>query len=243
MTDIITAADRVELARQAASFIIARANEAVAARGRFSIALAGGSTPRATYQQLASPALRNLMPWAHTLVFFGDERAVAPDHPDSNFRMAREALLDNVPLGPESIHRMRGEATDLAAAAAEYADLLRERLGEPPRLDLVLLGVGDDGHTASIFPDVVDACRGPQWVTAVVSAAKGPRLTLTLPTLAAARQVVFLIAGADKREVVRRVIERPAGEPAYPSALVQPQSGALTFLLDRDAAAGLRTGR
>lgn len=228
--------DAATLALETARWIAKLASEAIAARGQFTIALAGGSTPKATYEALASKELATSIAWKKVIVAFGDERAVAKDHADSNYRMANDALLSPVKVPAKNVLRMKGDAKDLAAAAAEYEATLRERIGDDVVFDLVLLGIGEDGHTASIFPDVAEACRGPQLVTEVHSSsaiAKGvPRLTLTYPTLAQARRVAFLAAGANKRPILTRVLER---DPALPASSVAPRAGTLCFLLDRAA--------
>jgi 6-phosphogluconolactonase len=191
------------LAETAAREVLAAAEEAVAARGRFTIALAGGATPRDSYELLALPPFRDRMPWGQTSVFFGDERGVGPDHPDSNYRMAYQALLSKVPVPPARVFRIRGEAEDPEEAAAEYARTLvqafENRRGELPRFDLVLLGLGIDGHTGSLFPGSPVLKEVFRTVAAVhASAASIPqRFTLTLPILNAAARVVFLVAGAE----------------------------------------------
>lgn len=237
--------DPTALAEAAAARVARCAADAIRARGRFTLALAGGGTPRATYQRLA--ARPDSVDWTRTHVFFGDERCVPPDHPDSNYRMAREALLDHVPIPPVHIHRMEGERDDLGVVAREYEATLRRILdaeGEAvPRLDLVLLGIGDDGHTASLFPDVVQLGRGPELVARILSKAKGARLTLTFPALDAARNVVFLVAGDGKKEVIRTILQPGpdgGGAPPFPAAEVRPTDGELVWLLDRAAASGLR---
>ncbi len=233
--------DAAALAEAAAARIARHAAEAIRARGRFTIALAGGSTPRATHDRLAAaPAA---VDWARADVLFGDERAVPPDHADSNFRMARETLLDHVPVDPDRVHRMEGERDDLDAAARDYETTFRRVVGGDdaiPRLDLVLLGVGDDGHTASLFPDVVDRGTGPELVKAIDSASKGPRLTLTLPALNAARTVLFLVGGERKASVMRTILLERGGAPPFPAARVRPNDGDLVWLLDREAASALR---
>src|SRR3989442_4473355 len=234
--------DPEALADAAARLTVDVAAQAIAARGRFMWALAGGETPRATYARLALPPLRERVDWRHTWVFFGDERAVPPDHAGSNYRMAHETLLSKVPIPAAQVLRIRGEAEDLEVAAAEYARALGEafgtRRGALPRFDLVLLGLGVDGHTASLFPDSPVV---PEWFRAVpavhVAAASIPqRLTLTLPVSNAAARVVFLVAGAEKAKVVKTVL----GERAtLPAAMVRPADGELVWLIDRAAAAQL----
>jgi 6-phosphogluconolactonase len=230
------------LADAAARLIADAAADAIEARGRFMWALAGGETPRATYARLALPPFRERVDWRRVWVFFGDERAVPPDHPDSNYRMAHETLLGKVPVPAAQVLRIRGEAEDLEVAAAEYAGALvtafGTRRGELPRFDLVLLGMGVDGHTASLFPGSPVVREVFRAVAAVhVGAASIPqRLTLTLPVLNAAARVVFLVAGAEKAKAVKAVL----GERAtLPAAMVQPNHGELVWLLDRAAAAQL----
>jgi 6-phosphogluconolactonase len=228
------------LAQAAARLIVEAAREAVAARGRFLVALAGGATPRDTYALLARPPLRDAMPWDRTWVFFGDERAVPPDHRESNYRMAYEALLAAVPLPLARVRRMRAEAEDQDAAAAEYTTGMLEVFapppGELPRFDLVLLGLGIDGHTASLFPGSSALRETQRWVVAVhaQAAAIPRRLTMTLPVFNAARRVTFLSAGSEKAKVVRSVLLDAAPLPA---AMIRPHAGDLQWLLDRAAAA------
>jgi len=230
------------LADAAARLTVDVAAAAIAARGRFMWALAGGETPRATYSRLALPPFRERVDWRRTWVFFGDERAVPPDHAGSNYGMAHEALLSKVPIPAAQVLRIRGEAEDLEVAAAEYARALSEafgtRRGTLPRFDLVLLGLGVDGHTASLFPDSPVVREVFRAVAAVhVAAASIPqRLTLTLPVFNAAARVVFLVAGAEKAKVVKAVL----GERAtLPAAMVRPADGELVWLIDRAAAVQL----
>jgi 6-phosphogluconolactonase len=238
--EIVVVKDPPALAEAAARAIVDEAREAVATRGRFTIALAGGATPRETYERLALPPLRDEMSWDRTWVFFGDERAVGPDHPESNYRMAREALLSRVPIAADRIVRMRGEADDRDAAAADYARTLAEvfqtRRGELPRFDLVLLGLGVDGHTASLFPGspVLKEVFRPVAAVHAAAAALPERLTLTFPVLNAASRVLFLVTGAEKAKVVKTVL---GDEALLPAGMVRPANGRLTWLLDRAAAA------
>ena len=239
------------LAEAAARLIVETAREAVAARGRFTIALAGGATPRETYARLSHPPLRESMPWDRTWVFFGDERAVPPDHRESNYRMAHEALLSAVPLPLAQVFRMRAEAEDQDAAADEYAETMLKVFGavpgELPRFDLVLLGLGIDGHTASLFPNSTALKETVRWVVSVHAAAAAipRRLTMTLPVFNAARCVTFLSAGSEKAKVVRTVLKavRPVlvDAPPLPAAMVRPHAGSLEWLLDRAAASLLDT--
>ena len=233
-------ADPAALAETAANLIIDVATEAVRERGRFMLCLAGGETPRKTYELLARPEFSERIRWDRTRVFFGDERVVPPDHPESNYRMAHEALLSHVPIPPPQILRMRGEHADADAAAAAYAASLAEafgtRRGELPRFDLVLLGLGVDGHTASLFPGSPVLREVFRTVAAVhVTAATIPhRLTLTFPVLNAAARVIFLVAGAEKAKIVKAVLSDQA---LLPAAMIRPTEGELIWLADRAAAA------
>jgi 6-phosphogluconolactonase len=224
--------DTAALFDAAAARVVSAAAQAAGARGVCRLALAGGSTPRGLYTLLASPPWRDRIDWTRVHAFWGDERCVPPDHPESNFRMAHEALLVRVPIPPTQVHRIRGEL-DPARAAAEYAALL----GEAP-LDLVLLGLGVDGHTASLFPDT----PGLRTETRNVIATRGPiapfgRISLTLRVFQAARGVVFLVTGRDKAHPVAEVLGQiEAGCPVLPAALVQPRDGSWEWLLDEDAA-------
>lgn len=236
-----------ELARAAADEVAAAASRAVAERGRFAVALAGGSTPRRLYELLADrrEPWRARIPWDRTHVFFGDERHVPPDHPDSNYRMASEALLAHVPVA--SVHRMRGEDPAEDAARSYEAELARffgaDLGGPPPSLDLVLLGLGHDGHTASLFPGSVALRERQRWVVApFVDPLAARRITLTLPVLDRAREALFLVSGPDKADAMARVFAaRPAGDPP-PAARVRPRAGALVWIADEAAAAQVPPG-
>ncbi|HEV2093196.1 MAG TPA: 6-phosphogluconolactonase [Rubrobacter sp.] len=221
------------LAEAAARAFVERAAEAVAERGRFAVALAGGSTPKATYEVLARDHTGDV-DWPNVHAFFGDERTVPPDHEDSNFRMALEALLDRVPVG--SVHRMRGELPPDEAAAA-YEEELKEFFGEvPPVLDLVMLGIGADGHTASLFPETPALEATDRLVVAnPVPKLDTTRLTLTVPVLNAARSVNFLVAGEGKAEALQEILEGGADPRRYPAKLVRPPGGP-TWMVDRAAA-------
>jgi len=233
-------ADPATLAESAANLIIDAATEAVRERGRFMLCLAGGETPRKTYELLARPEFSARVRWDRTWAFFGDERVVPPDHPESNYRMASETLLSRVPIPPKQVLRMRGEDPDAEGAAAAYAAALAAafgtRRGELPRFDLVLLGLGVDGHTASLFPGSPVLREVFRTVAAVhVAAAQIPqRLTLTFPVFNAAARVIFLVAGAEKAKIVKAVLSDQA---LVPAGLIRPTDGELIWLADRAAAA------
>ena len=225
------------LAEAAARAFVDRAAESIAERGRFAVALAGGSTPKATYEVLARDHAKDV-DWPNVHVFFGDERTVPPDHEDSNYRMAREALLDHVPVG--SVHRMRGELPP-DEAAASYEEELKEFFGEvPPVLDLVMLGIGGDGHTASLFPETPALETTDRLVVAnPVPKLETTRLTLTAPVLSAAREVRFLVAGGGKAEALAEILEGDAEPREYPAKLVRPPGGPI-WMVDHAAASALR---
>jgi len=239
--------DATALADAAARAIVEVAEAAVKARRRFTVALAGGNTPRTTYERLAASPLREQMPWDRTWIFFGDERAVPPDHPDSNYRMANTALLSKVPVPPAQVARIRGEAEDSEVAAADYTRVIAEafgsRRGELPSFDLILLGMGVDGHTASLFPGspVLKEVFRPVAAVHAAAAAIPERLTFTFPLINAAARVMFLVAGSEKAKVVKAVMTDSGS--SLPASMVRPTNGRLTWLLDRPAAALLGPGK
>lgn len=235
--------DTAAMARRAAHHFVEMTGEAVDARGRARIAVSGGSTPRAVFAMLGDPGLewRARMPWEKLDLYWVDERAVGPDDPESNFRMTREAMLDHVPMAPEQIHRIEGEL-EPEAAAARYESELRSgfRLegAEAPRFDLVALGMGDDGHTASLFPHTEGLHQmGRLAIANHVPQKDAWRITLTWPVINHARSVFFLIGGAEKAEVLREVLTGPRDPERLPSQLIWPTSGILTLILDKAAAA------
>lgn len=213
-----------------------------ASEGRsFCAALSGGSTPARLYELLASPN-RNI-PWGRVQLFQVDERCVPPDHPESNFKMIRNALLEHIPLPASNFHRMEAESEDRDAASRAYAqeivDVLHPEKGEWPRMDLIFLGMGADGHTASLFPGSPALSERGLLVRPNYSdRLKAFRLTLTYPVLNAAARAVFLVAGADKAETLHKIFGGSAGSPEFPAQGVQPANGSLSWYLDR-AAAGL----
>ena len=237
--------DPAALAWHAALHLVELAEEAVAARGRVRIAVSGGSTPKATFGLLADPAhpFLNRMPWSQLELFFVDERTVPPDDAESNFHMTREALLDHVGLRPDQIHRMQGELEpEVAAAQYEYELRRAFRLegAEAPRFDIVTLGMGDDGHTASLFPHTAAINEMGRLVVANQVPQKDTwRITLTWPVINHAREVFFLIGGADKAARLKEVFLGPKDVERLPSQLIWPASGILTLILDKAAAAQL----
>lgn len=240
-------ADAAAIAKRAAEKFIDAAAAAAKEKGSFSVALAGGSTPKALYALLVSDALRGRLPWDKMQLFFGDERHVRPDHPDSNFRMATEAMISKSPLRAEQVHRIKAENPDAEQAARDYEQELRSHFkladGEAPRFDLVLLGMGNEGHTLSLFPGT-KALRDNgrlvmcNWVGKLFA----ERVTLTAPAVNNAAQVIFMVAGADKAPALKAVLEGPYEPEQLPAQLLQPKNGKLLWLVDAAAGGMLATG-
>ncbi len=237
-------ADVSELAAAVAQQIVTRAQAAVADHDRFTIALSGGSTPRAVFERLAASPLKEQLPWAKTYVFWGDDRAVPPDHPDSNYRMASESLLQHVPLPKEQIKPILTQCDDLDAAAQHYERVIQSFVpGSPPCFDLILLGMGPDGHTASLFPHSPALTVTNALVTATPVAPLKPhvrRITFTATLINAAAEVVFLVAGADKAGRLAEVLEGPQAPDTLPAQLVRPTNGVLSWMIDQAAAQELK---
>lgn len=236
-------ADKDALARAAADAVVQHARDAIARNGRFLWVLSGGSTPEALYALLASEAWAAQIDWLKVHVFWGDERCVPPDHAASNYRMARRALLEHVPIPDSQIHRMRGE-DDPAQAAEAYEALIRlvTRSTQPSRFDLVLLGMGADGHTASLFPNTAALREQQRWAVAHQVGADPPwRITLTPVVLNAAAAVLFLVSGADKAGALQRVLEGPLQPDLLPAQAITPRRGTSQWLVDRPAAALLKS--
>jgi 6-phosphogluconolactonase len=232
-----------DLFQAGAEEVIHAANDAVARRGRFTIALSGGSTPKNLYALIAANAGASL-PWDRMFFFWGDERHVPPDDPDSNYRMAKETLLSKVAIPPANVFRIPAENPDASAAAAAYEGTLRKFFapapGEFPRFDVILLGMGPDGHAASLFPETEALRENSRLVIANwVEKLKTSRITFTLPVLNAARCVAFLVSGIDKAAALHEVLEGSAPAEKYPSKLVRPTDGKLIWFVDRAAASEL----
>ncbi len=241
--------DPEAMTRRAAEEFVRLAEDAVRAKGRFTVALSGGSTPRALYSLLASGGApyRSRVPWGRTHFFWGDERHVPDDHPESNFRMAHEVLLSRTPVPAENIHRIRAEDPDAEKAAHDYETSLRDffglKAGEPPRLDLVLLGMGADGHTASIFPGTGVIAEADRLVAAAwVGKFSAHRITLTPPVLNNAACVLFIVGGAEKADALRAVLSGAFNPDRFPAQAVLPTNGRLLWLVDRAAAGRLEKG-
>jgi 6-phosphogluconolactonase len=241
--EIILCRDLADLNRRAAEYFIHLAEEAVARSARFTVALAGGSTPRSVYALLGSTGYQERIPWHQVHLFWGDERCVPPDHPESNYRMVRESLLAKIKIPSENVHRMPGEK-EPGVAALEYEAMLKEFFhlsrSSFPRFDLILLGIGEDGHTASLFPQSDAVAEVERLVVASRAQQKDLyRLTLTLPVLNHAADVVFLVAGESKAAIVKKLTQTKAGASLLPAARVRPHHGRLSWLITQDAAAGL----
>jgi 6-phosphogluconolactonase len=233
-----------DLFQAAAEEVIRVATDAIAQRGRFTIALSGGSTPRNLYILIAANAGASV-PWDKVFFFWSDERHVPLDDPDSNYRMAKESLLSKVPVPPSNIFPVPAGKQDAEAAANDYEQTLKKFFAsgnELPRFDLILLGMGPDGHTASLFPETPALQEKSRLVAANrVDKLKTNRITFTLPLLNAARSVLFLVSGGDKAAVLHEVLEGNAPGEKYPSKLVRPTNGKLTWFVDRAAASQLTT--
>ena len=235
------------LTRRAAEEFLKSVAEAVAQKGAFTVALAGGSTPKALYSQLADEPLRSQMPWEKLHFFFGDERHAPPDGAESNFRMANEALFSKGAIKPEQITRIKGEYADTEKAALEYEQALRAyfklKVGEYPRFDLVLLGMGEEGHTLSLFPgtkalQATDRIVVRNWVGKLYT----ERITLTATAANHASRVIFMVTRADKAPALKAVLEGPYEPEQLPAQLIQPASGKLLWLVDQAAGSMLETG-
>jgi 6-phosphogluconolactonase len=243
---VIVLPDAAALAQEAAGRFFEQARQAVGSRGRFSIALSGGSTPEGTYRLLAREPYQSQVPWDGVHLFWGDERCVPPEDAASNYHMAHQALISHVPIPAENVHRIRGELSPQAAARAYRREMEDFFCGPLPRFDLVLLGLGGDGHTASLFPGS-DALEAVDKMALAVEAEyedrPARRVTLTLPAINAARQALFLVSGEAKAGIVaqvlgtRTVLGSRAG--SLPAERVCPTAGELTWLLDEAAASGL----
>jgi 6-phosphogluconolactonase len=231
-----------ELTCRAAEEFVRQAEEAVGAKGFFTVALSGGSTPKSLYSLLASEtaSFRVRVPWDKVHFFWGDERHAPPDSPDSNYRMAYEAMFSKVSVPPENVHRIKAENPDAGKTAEDYERVLCEffqaEKGQPPRFDLILLGMGPDGHTASLFPGT-DAIQEQKYVAANwVRKFNTYRITLTPPVLNNAACVIFLVTGEEKAEALRAVLQGEYQPEHFPTQLIRPINGRLLWLIDQDAA-------
>ncbi len=244
--EIAVIRDPDALAAEAAHQIVTAAQAAIAERGRFTLVLSGGSTPERTYKLLAQPEWKSRIDWSRTWLFFGDERCVPHHDPRSNFHLASESLLKPGQVAADRVIAVRTNLGTPAQCATDYESQLKKffanNSNEPPQFDLILLGLGDDGHTASLFPGKPALGESKAWVTSSTPGVLPPpvdRVTLTFPVLNAARKALFLVSGSGKATIVREVLEQPCDIQKHPSCAVQPQSGLLTWLLDATAASQL----
>lgn len=249
-------ADRVEiypdgraLSIVAAQLFLKLANRAIAEHGAFSVALAGGATPRSIYSLLADPSFPQSsgyeIDWKRVQLYWGDERCVPPDHPDSNYHMVFETLLSKTPIPLVNVHRMRGELGPVTASE-EYEQILHAAFGSQLRFDLIMLGIGEDGHTASLFPETPAVQVADRWVVGVEHRQPPEplidRVSLTLPAINSAYNIAFIVSGAKKAAILRRVLQPGSSrDKLLPARLVQPSHGNLLWLLDEEAARGLTT--
>lgn len=242
--EIILCNDLAEISQKAADLFVQISKQAIQKGGRFAIALSGGNTPRALYSLLATDPYRTKIDWGKVHVFWGDERCVPPDDEQSNYRMARETLLLHVPIPEQNIHRVLAEMPDHNVAAEDYERQLVsffQTESSLPRFDLILLGMGPDGHTASLFPGTAALQDTTHLVVANYVEKFGTfRITLTYPVINNAANVVFLISGADKAQVLKEVLEGKKQPELYPSQNMNPTNGTLLFLVDREAASLLK---
>ncbi len=241
-------ADGAAIAKRVAGLFVEAAAAAVKEKGSFTVALAGGSTPKTLYGLLVNDAsLRAQVPWDKMHLFFGDERNVGPEHPDSNFRMATEAIISKAPLKPEQVTRIKGENPDTEQAAKEYEQTLRAYFkltdGQYPRFDLLLAGMGNEGHTLSLFPGTKalhanTRIAARNWVGKLYT----ERITLTAPAASNAKLVIFMVTGADKAPALKAVLEGPYEPEQLPAQLIQPANGKLLWLVDTAAGGMLSAG-
>jgi 6-phosphogluconolactonase len=234
--------ENLELSHAAAELFVTRASEAIPNRGLFHVVLAGGDTPRRTYEMLACTPFRNQVDWTQVHVWWGDERCVAPHDARSNYGMACEALLDHVAVPSTQMHRIHGELSPEAAASDYQLKLERFFQGCMPRFDLVLLGLGEDGHTASLFPGSTALAEQRRWVAGIESTSlEVSRVSLTAPVLNESAAIVFLVAGSTKAPVLAQVLEGPLDPCRLPAQLIRPRNGELCWMLDRKAASMLKS--
>ncbi len=230
--------DLESLSQAAAELFVQRATEAISARGRFTTALSGGSTPQRLYKLLASEPYRSAVPWSGVHIFWGDERYVPPEHPDSNYRMVKALLLDHIEIPAANIHPVPTSFPDLEEAASVHAQELEAFFGSDIRFDLALMGMGPDGHTASLFPGEPALDVEDRSVTVARPASQPTaRLTYTYPVFNRSRLLLYLITGADKAKILAEVMK---GSDVYPTGRMAPVEGELLWFLDQAAAADLK---
>ena len=238
--------DNAELTHSAADYFLHHASRAIQTGGQVTIALAGGSTPKALYSLLATPPYQEQLDWGKVHMFWGDERHVPPDHQESNFRMAQHAMLSRLPIPATQIHRMEGDRSDAQEAADAYESLLQKhfKLAPPhiPKFDLIFLGLGPDGHTASLFPGTTAVHEHERWIAAPwVEKFHTYRITMTPVLLNQASHIAFLVSGQDKSTALHAVLEGPYQPDKFPAQVIRPVHGKITWFLDKAAAHNLHT--
>lgn len=240
--DILTFSDTEKLTYAAADYIAKVAQEAIASCGRFTIALSGGTTPKKLYGLLATEPYRSQIDWAKVEIFWSDERCVPPDDAESNYHLAQEVMLSKLPLSASQIHRMPADAADRDSAAEKYTQEMQRVFGETlPHFDLLQLGMGPEGHTASLFPHQPSLHEQQRLIMPVtVPKPPPPRLTFTPPLLNAARHILFLVTGGEKADAIQAVLEGNHQPDKYPAQIVQPTQGEVTWMLDTAAATKLK---
>lgn len=236
--EIISCKGPEDLSVIGAERLAALAKEAVRANGRFTLSLAGGSTPRTLYRLLSSGKYCRQIPWDKVHLFWGDERCVAPDHPDSNYRMVNETLLSAIDIPAENVHRIKGELGE--GAAADYEKTLKMNFNTDgpgfPSFDLILLGMGDDGHTASLFPGTPEVSNEKGWVSKVfVKRLKSMRISLTPPVINSAAEIMLLVSGEGKAPALKEVLEGDFDPGRYPAQILRKARGNVTWLVDEAA--------
>jgi 6-phosphogluconolactonase len=241
--EIIVCHNQEEIFTKSAEIFTTLATESIAARGQFAVALSGGSTPKGMYLLLASDSYKDKIDWNKVKLFWGDERSVPPDNNQSNYRMANESMISKLTIPTENVHRMYAESSDIETAAKDYENILKQVLGfsdgEQPRFDLILLGMGDDGHTASLFPGTKALTEKERTVVVKwVEKFNNNRITFTPPAINNARNIVFMAAGAKKVQPLKEVLVGERNPDLYPSQLIQPIDGKLIWLVDDDATGG-----
>lgn len=242
--NIEVACDSEDLAHRAADLFIWTAREAIQARGKFYTALSGGRTPKRSFEVLAASAAARALPWEKAHVFWVDERYVPSDAPESNFRLAAEALLRKVPIPPDNVHRIPTEHEDIRTAARAYEETIRDVLelkgNEMPRFDLIVLGMGADGHTGSLLPNSYAPFDADDLACAVYTSGEAlHRITLTHPVMRAARRLAVLVSGSEKARILKEVFASEPDEVRYPIHLLWPVLDRILWLVDRDAAQGI----
>lgn len=241
-TKIVILSSLWELSVKAADLFMESALKAIKIKNQFSVVLAGGSTPKYLYQFLAEPEISTNIKWNKVHIFWGDERCVPPDHQDSNYKMVNDTLIKRIPIPVENVHRMKGEMEPSIAATEYQQELITFFMGDRIVFDLVILGLGVDGHTASLFQDT-EALSSDQWVAAnYVSKLDTWRITMTVKTINAAHQVVFLVAGEAKAKTVSYVLEEATQAQVLPAQMISPENGSIVWLLDQAAASILNEG-